>query len=170
MMVTISNVQKSNATKITYSAILVGLSYVGALVKVQGSIAFDSMPAFFAAIFLGPSFGAMVGFLGHLLTAVTSGFPMTAPMHFIVAIQMSFFVYSFGWIYRRANYALASIVAILLNGPVAALMAVPISTMLQLPFSGWDLFYFLILPLILASAANVLLAVMLNSALQKRFR
>ncbi len=161
---------RSNTLRLVYGAMLVGLCYIGALIPIQGSIAFDSMPAFFAAIFLGPSLGAMVGFLGHLLTAITSGFPMTVPMHIIVAFQMAFFVYSFGWIYKKSNYFLAGFTAILLNGPVAALMAVPISVMLQLPFNGWDLFYVLIIPLTLASAANVFLAIILHAAMGKRIK
>lgn len=167
-MNTTMSLKRMTTKKLTYSALLVGLCYIGALIKIQGSIAFDSMPAYFAALFLGPYLGAVVGFLGHLLTAITSGFPMSFPMHFIVAIQMAFFVFSFGWVYKRTNFVVASVVATILNGPVAALLAVPVSLILNLPFSGWALFHFLIIPLTLASAANVFLAVIVYRAIGKR--
>ena len=169
-MNTTMSLKRITTKKLTYCALLVGLCYIGALIKVQGSIAFDSMPAYFAALFLGPSLGAVVGFLGHLLTAITSGFPMSFPMHFIVAIEMAFFVYSFGWLYKKTNIFLASVAATILNGPFAALLAVPVSLMLSLPFSGWALYHFLVVPLTLASVANILLAVIVYRAIKKRFR
>lgn len=159
---------KSSVTQMTYCAIFVGLSYIGALVKIQGSIAFDSMPAYFAAILLGPSLGAVVGVLGHLLTAITSGFPMTLPMHLIIASIMGVTVFLFGWVYKRSNYILASITAIIFNGPVSTLIAAYFSKLLGMQFSGWTLFYAMVIPLTLASAANVILAVILHKAIGKR--
>ncbi|QNO13872.1 ECF transporter S component [Alkalicella caledoniensis] len=159
---------KNSVTQMTYCAIFVGLSYIGALLKIQGSIAFDSMPAYFAAILLGPSLGAVVGVLGHLLTAITSGFPMTLPMHLIIASIMGVTVFLFGWVYKRSNYILASITAIIFNGPVSTLLAAYFSTLLAMQFSGWTLFYAMVIPLTLASAANVILAVILHKAMGKR--
>lgn len=148
----------TNVRKLTMVGMLLALSAVGALIKIQGSIAFDSMPGFFAALFLGPGLGALVAGIGHLLSAMTSGFQLTIPMHLIVAIEMAIFAYAFGWIYKKTNYIVACIVAIILNGPIAALLAVPTSVMLGLPFNGWALFSFIIAPLTIASAVNVILA------------
>ncbi|MGF7057491.1 ECF transporter S component [Brassicibacter mesophilus] len=165
-----SIVRKGSITRITYCGMLIALSAVGSLIKIQGTIAFDSMPGFFAALFLGPAAGALVAGLGHILTAVTSGFPLTVPMHIIVALEMALFGYLFGWIYIKSNGILASIAAIILNGPVAALIAVPTSIMLGLPFNGWALFSVVILPLTIASAANVILAYVVHKVLNKRMR
>ncbi|WP_353893881.1 ECF transporter S component [Proteinivorax hydrogeniformans] len=164
---------KSNKIKtvtIAYSAMLIALSYVGSLIKVQGSIAFDSMPAFFGALLLGPAWGGVIGFVGHLLTAVTSGFPMTLPMHAVIAVQMAFFVFAFGWLCKKTNYYVSGSVATILNGPGAALVAVPFSMLFNLPLSGWALFKIVIIPLTLASAANVLLAVMLYKIIGNRIK
>ncbi|WP_069649966.1 ECF transporter S component [Caloranaerobacter ferrireducens] len=158
-MNTIKSVKQNNKTmKIVYCGVLIALSAVGALIKIQGSIAFDSMPGFFAALFLGPSYGALVAGLGHILTAVTSGFPLTLPMHIIIALEMALFGYLFGVFYRKFNYAIAIILAIILNGPIGALVAAFASVLLGLPFSGWVLFYAVIIPLTLASVANIVLA------------
>ncbi len=159
---------KSNAMRLTYCGMLIGLSAVGAMIKVSGSIAFDSMPGFFAALFLGPVEGAIVASLGHLLTAATSGFPMTLPMHIFLVIEMGLIAYLFGAIYKKRGGIVASVIAIVLNGPVGTLIAVPLSIIFGLPFSGWALFSALIVPLTLASAANVLLALLVFKALNKR--
>lgn len=162
-----SNVKRTNI-KIVYCAMLIALSMVGALIKIQGSIAFDSMPGFFAALFLGPAAGALVAGIGHFLSAMTSGFPFTLPMHIIVTVEMAAFAFAFGWFYRRTNGIIASIVAVILNGPIAALIVVPTSTFFGLEFSGWPLFYFLLPTLTIASAANVFLACIVYKALEKR--
>lgn len=162
--------KKDNITRMTYCAMLITLSAVGALIKVQGTIAFDSMPGFFAALFLGPGAGALVAGIGHLLTAITSGFPLTLPMHIIVAIEMALCGYLFGVVYRKSNGIIASVVAILINGPVAALIAVPVSIVLKLPFNGWTLFNVTIIPLTIASIANVILAYLVYKALNRKIR
>ncbi|WP_427339680.1 ECF transporter S component [Caloranaerobacter sp. DY30410] len=159
--------QNSRTIKIVYCGMLIALSAVGALIKIQGSIAFDSMPGFFAALFLGPSYGALVAGLGHILTAVTSGFPLTLPMHIIIALQMALFGYLFGVFYRKFNYVIAIILAIILNGPVGALAAAFASVLLGLPFSGKTLFYAVITPLTLASAANIILAYLIFRLINK---
>lgn len=162
------NMTRSTTVKMVYCAMLIALSAVGALIKIQGSIAFDSMPGFFAALFLGPWAGALVAGVGHFLTALTSGFPLTLPMHLIVAVEMALFAFIFAWVYRKSNGIVASIVATILNGPVAALIAIPTSIALGLPFNGWPLFYFIITPLTIASAANVILAYIVYKAMEKK--
>ncbi|SHH22735.1 alpha-ribazole transporter [Caloranaerobacter azorensis DSM 13643] len=159
--------QNSSTIKIVYCGMLIALSAVGALIKIQGSIALDSMPGFFAALFLGPSYGALVAGLGHILTAATSGFPLTLPMHIIIALQMALFGYLFGVFYRKLNYLIAIILAIILNGPVGALTAAFVSTLLGLPFSGSALFYAVITPLTLASAVNIILAYLIFRLINK---
>lgn len=161
--------KQDTTLRLVYCSMLVALCYIGALVKIQGSIAFDSMPAYFAALFLGPYLGAIVGFLGHLLTSITSGFPLTLPMHIIIAFEMAFFVFAFGWVYKRSNVIVASVVATILNGPIAALLVVPVSLMLKLP-SGWEIFYASIIPLTIISAANIILAAIVYRAIGKRLK
>lgn len=161
------NESRSSVTKLTYGGMLIALSAVGALIKISGTIALDSMPGFFAALFLGPSIGAVVGALGHLLTAATSGFPLSLPMHLFLMVVMAFVIYVFGITYRRFGSIPAFIVGVVLNGPFAALASVPASKLLGLPFNGWVLFNVIIIPLILASIVNVFLAQVVYKSITK---
>ncbi|KJF27248.1 dimethylbenzimidazole transporter [Clostridium aceticum] len=157
--------KKYNIKTMTQIAMLIALSMIGATIKIQGSIAFDSMAAFFAALYIGPLAGGMVGVLGHLLSAATAGFPMTIPMHILVAFQMLVFVYVFGWVYTKAPSWVAILIGTFLNGPVGALLAVPVSLMLG--FGGWPLFLMIWMPLTIASFANIVLATVVYKTISR---
>ncbi len=148
--------------------LLIALSVVGAQIKIQGSIAFDSLPAFFAALYMGPVMGGIIGLLGHLVSAMTAGFQLTLPMHLIVSLQMFVIVAVFGVVWKKINPLVAIIIGILLNGPGAALLAVPVSIFLGLPFSGWPLFLVIWVSLTVASTLNILLAAILYNRLKGR--
>ncbi len=64
---------KSKTLYICLLALFCALSAVGAQFKFFGSIALDALPAFLAAIILGGPAGAVVGAVGHLLSATLSG-------------------------------------------------------------------------------------------------
>ena len=167
------NMEKSSAvTKLAYSGILVALSYVGSLLGlvIPGSLAFDSMPAFFGAMILGPFYGGAVGAVGHLLTALINGFPLTLPLHLFIGIQMAAIVAIFGWIYQKRKVIAAGIVATALNGPVSAATSAVAAHVLGLPFSGWILFNTLVIPLTIVSFLNVSLAIVLGAFLGKRLK
>ncbi len=120
----------SPAIRTARLAIFSALSVVGSLIKIPspvGSLAFDSFPGFFVALFFGPAEGALVSGLGHLATAATSGFPLGI-LHIPIAIGM----------------ALAAAVIGMLNkvhksfGVVPALVAgVAINTVLVFPLVPW---------------------------------
>lgn len=148
-----NNAVRHIVTIAVFSAAAVALG----LVKIPspvGSIALDSAPGYFAAVFFGPAIGAAVGAIGHLASAATGGFPLGG-MHIAVAVQMLLWCAIFGAIARRGNsvaaLVLASIVAIALNGVASPLLLVPLG--LPLPTA------LQILPfLVFASAVNVVLA------------
>lgn len=122
--------------KLTACAVLTALSFVGANIKVPGtSIAFDSLPAFLGALAVGAPWGMAVGFIGHLLTAMTSGFPLGLPVHAFIAVFMSLAMLA----YRLADRALGRLNANILargagacaagaavNAPLCLLALVPI--------------------------------------------
>jgi len=157
----------NNTRSMVQIAMLIAISIIGASIKVQGSIAFDSMAAFFAAIYINPLAGAVVGILGHLLSSAMAAFPMTLPMHILVSLQMFFFVYVFGWVYKNVSKIFAIIIVTILNGPVGALMAVPLSLVLGLPFGGWPLFMAIWIPLTIASLVNIILATIIYEKILK---
>ena len=160
--------QNIETGKLVYIAMLIALSFVGALINIPGtSIALDSMPGFFAALFLGPGLGAIVAALGHLITAAYRGFYLTLPLHIIIGFLMAFSAYMFGWIYQRTNGVIASIIAIILNGPVSLLIIVLSSLLIGIENGGWVLFTTLITPLTLAATVNVFLAYGVFKALKR---
>jgi len=142
-------------------AILVALSAVGALIKLPsptGTVALDSAPAFLAAAAFSPAEGSIVGALGHLLSALTTGFPLGLPVHLLIAAAMAVFVAIFGVLARRVGIWLAAVVGILLNGVGGALIMIPIG--------GVGLFAALVLPLTAGATINVLIAVAASRALR----
>lgn len=159
---------KSTTVKLVYIATLIAISFIGSLIKIQGTIALDSMPGFFAALFLGPISGALVGSIGHLLTAITSGFPLTVPIHLIIALQMGVFAYIFGLLYKKLNGLIACITAIFLNGVGAAIMLAPVTTWIGLPLNGKAFIYAMVGPLTLASAVNIILASVIYKLIKDR--
>lgn len=156
---------RKQTLRIVLMAIFVALSIVGSLVKLSGTIALDSMPAFLAASLLGPLYGAIIGFIGHLATALTSGFPLSIVVHLIIAVVMFIVAYVYGWIIKKAilgsfaNYTIAAIAAVVLNGVGAP------AVLMLLPAFGMEFFAAMLMPLVLGSAVNVVLAVILQQTL-----
>jgi uncharacterized membrane protein len=103
-------------------AMLTALSVVGAMIKIPaivGSVALDVFPALLAAVLFGPRAGAVVGAMGHLLSALAGGFPL-GPMHYLIAIEMAVLVWVFGRLYHN-HKILASGLFILGNSFAAPL-------------------------------------------------
>lgn len=161
--------------QLVMAALFIALSFVGANLKIFGTIAFDSLPAFLAALVLGPMLGATIGFLGHMATALTSGFPLSPPLHLVIALAMGLTMFVFGWSYRflkarqvpeTFNHLLTGLVGVFLNAPVTlGLSILTLSAM-----AGWQagLGLLSLLPVLsLAALVNVALALVLFIALQK---
>lgn len=80
---------------------------------------------------------------------------------------MGFVIYVFGITYKKFGSIPAFVVGVILNGPISALLSVPASKILGLPFNGWALFSVIILPLIIASILNILLAQVVYKSISK---
>ncbi|MFH5835335.1 ECF transporter S component [Proteiniclasticum sp. C24MP] len=162
------SVIKTKNQVLVLMSLLVAFSYMGSLVKIQGTIALDALPAYLGALLLGPLPGAVIGFAGHLLTAVTSGFPMSLPMHLFIAALMAMTIGLFGCIAEKVNLFLATLTGVFMNGPVSTLGASYLAAVLGLGFSGKIMFFALILPLTLTSLVNAAGAVVLYKVLKAR--
>jgi len=163
-----------NTKNLVVLALFIALSFVGSYIKIFGTIAFDSLPAFLAALLLGPGYGALTGFLGHLFTALTSGFPLSIPMHLAIAAAMAITMQGFGSIYKAlrnkisvtGNLVITGITGLVLNGPVS--LALSMCVMAILAGKDAALGLLAMLPaLVLASAANVIISVLLFKVLEK---
>lgn len=95
--------EKMNGKKISLLALFIGLSVVGASLKIPaiiGSVALDAFPALLAATFFGGGAGAIVAGVGHMISALLGGMPM-GPLHFVVAIEMALLAFLFGYTWKR---------------------------------------------------------------------
>jgi uncharacterized membrane protein len=158
--------------KLVLTALFAALCFIGANIKVMGTIAFDSMPAFLAAILLGPVYGAVVGAIGHFLTAVTSGFPLTLPVHLITMIMMGLTMAVFAIVYKAfsQNKVLAAVLAViagvLINGPVCLLAL----SFLLIPMIGKAGLIGLMPVLSIVGAINAILAFAIYKFLPNNFK
>lgn len=151
------------ARRVATYAILIALSAVGAFVKIgPGTIAFDAAAGFVAALVLGPVAGALVCALGHLASALVTGFPLTLPFHLLTALVMAGVGVAGGLVARRAGFAAGAAALTLANGIGApALLSLapnPLGTRLFVAFAG---------PLTLAAAANAAVALALATVARR---
>ncbi len=151
--------------KILLVALFCALCYVGANLKIAGSIAFDSAPAFLCAMLMGGAPGAVAGVLGHLFSSLLSGFPLSPPLHLVIAAEMGLICLITGALVKRSGWPvwLGGIVALVLNAVVAP------AILIVWPGFGLPVALTLFLPLLLASAANAALAVAMAYLLKKPY-
>lgn len=157
--------------KLVLVALFIALSFIGANINVFQSIAFDSMAGFLGALVLGPVYGAIIGGLGHILTAALRGFPYTIPVHIITMFSMGLTMFLFGVTYKKVDayrpgtflpYVLAFIVGIFINGPVSLLL---VSPLLGLPA------VIAMMPVLTGVAAlNVIIAMAVYKSLPKKYK
>lgn len=109
--------------KVSLLAVFIGLSVVGAAIKIPaiiGSVALDAFPSLLAAAFFGGGAGAIVGAFGHFVSALIGGMPM-GPLHLVVASEMALLAFVFAFMYRREKRLLASVVFVIANAFLAPL-------------------------------------------------
>lgn len=148
----------SRVQRLTRMAILVALSAVGAGIKIPaltGTPALDSAPGYFAALVWGSPEGPVIAGLGHLVTALTAGFPLTPLVHLLIAVGMAGCAWAVAALNRWRGITWAVPAGILLNG-----VAFPA---LFIPWPGYGLAFFssMMVPLLVASALNLVLAALL---------
>lgn len=105
------------SSKVTWTAMFIALTAVGAAIKIpsiSGSVALDAFPALLAAAILGGPAGAVVGALGHLLSALMGGM-MMGPFHVIVGLEMAILAFIFAVFYRSGKKWLAGVLFVLGN-------------------------------------------------------
>lgn len=150
--------------KISWTSLFVALSIVGAALKVPspvGSVALDAFPALLAGVLLGSGVGAIVGGVGHLLSALIGGMPM-GPFHFIVAMEMAALIWLFSGLYVGGKRKMATVFFLIGNTFLAPL---PFLFLLS------KAFYVGLLPaLAIASALNTTIALILIPRLTPIFK
>ncbi|MBN8234834.1 ECF transporter S component [Halobacillus kuroshimensis] len=136
--------------KFVWTAMFTSMAALGGLLKIPvgiGSIALDAVPALLASILLGPVSGAVAGGLGHLLSALTGGFPL-GPFHLFISVEMAMLLLLFPFIYNKSRW-MGYLFFITFN-----------SLVLPLPFLWMmnSVFYWALVPALTAGACiNVIL-------------
>ncbi len=144
-------------------SMFIALSFVGSLIKIPspfGTVALDAAPAFLAAIVLGPIFGACVAFLGHIVTAINVGMPLTVLIHLLIAVEMAIVCGVVGLIYKKGYLKLALFTGLLLNGVAAPALFIAI------PQFGIPFFMVMFVPLLLGAAVNIVICALIVRALK----
>ncbi len=156
---------KEMVTGAMLMALAVVLSYP--MFKILGSIGIDAVPAYFGAAFIGPMVGGLVGGFAHIISAMLTGFPYTLPVHIAVMLMMFVTCYIYGVVREKTNRYIASVVGVILNGPITLFVSAYMSQFLGLEFAGMAMFTFLFGPLLIASIVNVVIAEVLYSILSQ---
>lgn len=151
-----------NPKRLAIMAIFIALSAVGSFIKIPspvGTIGLDSAPGFFAALAFGGFEGAVIIALGHILTSAVVGFPLTIPLHLVIAVLMALWAIIFRWVTRKIGLIPAMIAAIFLNGVV--------SSFIMYPMGGMGAVIGVMPFLVIGSAINVILSGIAYQALKK---
>lgn len=139
-----------NKTKVlVLTAMFAALAVVGSFIKIPvppGTAALDSTAAFVSMAFLPAPFAAAAGAIGHLATALTSGLPLTLPIHVLIAVEMAIVAGVAALLYKKGLHKLSWLWIIVSNGILS-----------PLPY------YFILSPaMYMAVAPGILIATLVN--------
>lgn len=143
-----------NTKRLAHIGVLIALSVLGAFIKIPsmvGSLAFDAVPGFYAALAICPLTGAVVAGLGHVATALVSGMPLGLPIHLLVALGMMLAAYTAG-VTAKLNKLVGCAVGVVVNGILLPAMFIAI------PGFGMPFFTAASPSILLAAALNVTIA------------
>jgi uncharacterized membrane protein len=102
------------------------LSVIGSFIHLPGpiqTVAFDSAPGFFAALYFGPLDGAAVSGIGHIATSIINGFPLGI-LHIPIALGLACAGAAIGLVNTRWNAFGGLGVGVMINTALVVL-AVP---------------------------------------------
>lgn len=158
--------KSSEVRKLCFSAILIAISVILANFPIFSSIALDSMPAFVGGIIISPVVGGIIGLLAHLFVALRTGFPLSLPVHILVALEMFVVVYITSIIFNRGKVILAGVVGTLLNGIGFTFITGVFMYFVLGGMNPVDFLKLLGLPLTLASLVNIVIAFIVSKGLK----
>lgn len=158
------NAEKKSLLNVSFLvkiALLTSLSVIGSYLKFPGpvgSIALDSLPGFLGAILIGAKGGGLILFLGHLLSALNSGFPLGF-IHLLIAFIMGGCGFAFSYLLQK-NLYFAVLITTFLNGVAASAVLIPVF--------GVSFFYLTAPVLTTASFVNIVLALIIAKLIKDK--
>ncbi len=146
-------------------AVFSALSVVGSFIHPPSpiqSVAFDSSPGFFAALYFGAADGALVSGIGHIVTSIINGFPLGI-LHLPIALGMAAAGAAMGFINRlsRRAYFAAVLAGVAINTGLVVIVV---------PVLGWGAALSLLPFLLLAAVLNALIAALAYVGVRGRLR
>ncbi len=155
----------SNALRVARISIFTALSVIGSFITpypLVPTIAFDSSPGFFAALYFGVLDGVLITGLGHIVTALINGFPL-GPLHYIIALGMALAGGAMGLVNKtnkKWGFIPAAITAVSINTVLSVIMV---------PTMGWTAtLTYVTIPLLLAASLNAVLATIIYVGIRAR--
>jgi uncharacterized membrane protein len=155
----------SNALRVARISIFTALSVIGSFITPyppMQTIALDSSPGFFTALYFGAIDGFLITGLGHIVTAIINGFPL-GYLHFIIAFGMALAGGAMGLVNktnRKWGFIPAALTAVAINTGLSVIMV---------PQMGWEATLSIItIPLLLAASLNAALAAIVYVAVRAR--
>jgi uncharacterized membrane protein len=159
-------VKTSAAWVVARISLFTALSVIGSFIHPPSpiqTVAFDSSPGFFAALYFGAFDGSLVSGIGHIVTAVINGFPLGV-YHFPIAFGMALAGGAMGLINRmnkRWGFIPAVIAGVAIN--TASVIAV-------VPLLGWGGALAFVPFLLLAASLNGVIAALVYVAVRGKLR
>jgi len=157
--------RKTSALRAARIAIFTALSVIGSFINpypLIPTIALDSSPGFFAALYFGVLDGAIITGLGHIVTSLINGFPL-GPLHYIIALGMAATGACIGLvnkINRKWGFIPAAINGVAFNTTLSVIMV---------PTMGWAAtLSYVTVPLLLAASLNAALAAIVYVGVRAR--
>ena len=160
------NVKKiQNTLRVARISIFTTLSVIGSFITpypLIPTIAFDSSPGFFAALYFGVLDGVLITGLGHIVTALINGFPL-GPLHYIIAFGMALAGGAMGLLNKtnkKWGFIPAAIAAVTINTVLSVIMV---------PTMGWtSTITYVTVPLLIAASLNAVLATIIYVGIRAR--
>lgn len=159
------NKKSSNTLRVARISIFTALSVIGSFITPYPpvpTIAFDSSPGFFAALYFGVLDGFLITGLGHIVTAVINGFPLGS-LHSVIALGMALAGGAMG-IANKTNkkwgFIPAAITAVSINTVLSVVMVPQMGLATTLSF--------ITAPLLLAASLNAVLATLVYLGIRAR--
>ena len=149
-----STPNKISALRIARLSIFTALSVVGSFIHPPSpiqSVAFDSSPGFFAALYFGVWDGALISGIGHIVTSIINGFPLGA-YHLPIALSMALAGGAIGAVnklHKKWGFIPAIIVGVAINTAAVVLVV---------PLIGWTGAIAFIPSLLLSASLNGIIA------------
>lgn len=156
---------KTSALRAARIAVFTALSVIGSFITpypLIPTIAFDSAPGFFSALYFGALDGFIITGLGHIVTAIINGFPLGS-LHYIIALGMAIAGGTMGLVNKtnkKWGFIPATIAAVAINTALS---------MIMVPTMGWTTTFTVVtVPLLMAASLNAVLAAVIYVGVRAR--